>query len=624
VSYSLGVDLGTTFVAAAVARDDRVKMAALGERSLVTPSVVYVRNDGALLAGEPAGRRMLSNPDHVASEMKRRLGDPTPLVLGGAAYPVTDLLGTLLRDVLDRVAAEEGGPPERLILTHPANWGPYQRTLFAEVARFAGVTRWWTVTEPEAAAAHYAATHTMAVGEVIAVYDLGGGTFDATVVRRTENGIEVLGTPHGIERLGGADLDEAILSFVNHATGGALTALNMGDASTVVALARLRQDCVLAKEALSVDTEATIPVSLPGRHLEVQLSRRQFEDIIRTLVESTIGALSRALHSASITPDRLSTVLMVGGSSHIPLVRRMLEEHLRCRTVVDAHPKHAVALGAATLIRSAWGADSGTPAMPQLVEHVAAPEPPAAGGTEAGTTTGAANAGRRRRRVTLAAGLLLLAGAGTGLGASLSQDATGGQQQHAAVAAPSSGSPGSGGTATRAVVLPTDVPGLIKALTADSSLAGARTQPLVAQLGAVATRVGEERRQAALRALGIVGGAGVHADLASAVTTAVSPVTVLNTPADLIADLQPNPRLGGPNAGLLLGCMQEFRGHTPQQQQQEAQETLASLPAWAASGGIRADLVDAAVRIVTPVAQGRKVFNDVEAAGGTAATPGGG
>jgi hypothetical protein len=108
------------------------------------------------------------------------------------------------------------------------------------------------------------------------------------------------------------------------------------------------------------------------------------------------------------------------------------------------------------------------------------------------------------------------------------------------------------------------------------------------------------------------------------VTTAVSPVTVLNTPADLIADLQPNPRLGGPNAGLLLGCMQEFRGHTPQQQQQEAQETLASLPAWAASGGIRADLVDAAVRIVTPVAQGRKVFNDVEAAGGTAATPGGG
>jgi hypothetical protein len=173
------------------------------------------------------------------------------------------------------------------------------------------------------------------------------------------------------------------------------------------------------------------------------------------------------------------------------------------------------------------------------------------------------------------------------------------------------------------VVLPTDVPGLIKALTADASLAGARTQTLVAQLDAVAARAGEERRQAALRALGIVGGTGVEAQLASAVTTAVSPVTVLNTPADMIADLQPNPRLGGPNAGLLLGCMQEFRGRTPPQQQQEAHDILATLPAWAANGGIRADLVDAAVRIVTPVAQGRKVFDDVEA-GGSAPTPGGG
>jgi actin-like ATPase involved in cell morphogenesis len=674
--YCLGVDLGTTFVAAAVARADQVTMAGLGDRSVVMPSVVYARDDGALVTGESAGRRVVSHPDRVAAEIKRRLGDPTPLLLGGSAYSVTDLLGTLLRDVLDRVAAEQGGPPESVMLTHPANWGPHQQTLFAEVARSAGAANWRTVTEPEAAAAHYAATRPMAVGEVIAVYDFGGGTFDATVLGRTEHGIEVLGTPQGIERLGGADLDEAILSFVNHASGGALTALDLRDPSTVVALARLRQDCVLAKEALSLDVEATIPVFLPGRHLEVELSRTQLEDLIRAQVESTITALSSALQSASITPDRLSTVLLVGGSSQIPLVGRLIEERLGCRTVVDEHPKHAVALGAAALARAAGGTGSGAPVLPLFPEHVPAagnhvpaagnrvtaagnrvtaagnhvtdpgnhvtaagnhvtdpgdraPEtqlttvgriPAARGPAAEGTTgaaTGAATPGRHRRGIAIAASLLLLAGAATGLGVSLPQSGTGSLQQAAAQqqpagAAPTGGSPEPAPVATPAVVLPSDVPGLVNAVTADNSLAGAQTQPLVAQLNAVTAGTGEARRQAALGALGIVGGTGVRPELASAVTTAVTPFTVLNTPADMIADLEPNPALGGPNAFRVLGCMQEFRGHTPQQQQSESQEILELLPTWSANGGVRADLVEATVRIVTPVAQGQKSFSDVE------------
>lgn len=353
MGYCLGVDLGTTFVAAAVARDERVEMVSLGDRSVVMPSTVYVRDDGQVITGDAAARRAVSNPDRVASEIKRRLGDPLPLMLGGSGHPVTDLLGTLLRDVLTRVSAEQGGPPDVVMLTHPATWGPYRRELFEEVPRFAGVEQWRTVTEPEAAAAYYAATREMAAGEVIAVYDLGGGTFDATVLGRTETGIEVLGTPEGIERLGGADLDEAILTFVNHAAGGALAELDLGDANTVVALARLRQDCVLAKEALSLDTEIVIPVFLPGRHLDVALGRSQFEGMIRAQVESTIGTLNRALRSAGIPPSQLSAVLLVGGSAQIPCVARTIGEQLGCPTVVDAHPKHPVALGAATMARSA-------------------------------------------------------------------------------------------------------------------------------------------------------------------------------------------------------------------------------------------------------------------------------
>jgi YVTN family beta-propeller protein len=351
VDHCLGVDLGTTFVAAAVAHDTNVEMFVLGDRSTVIPAAVFARDDGVLVTGDAAARRVVSNPDRVATEIKRRLGDPTPVLLGGTSYAVTDLLGALLHDVLTRVSAERG-EPEIVVLTHPANWGPFRRELFEEVPRSAGLSSALTVTEPEAAAAHYAATRQLDEGEVIAVYDLGGGTFDATVVQRVADGIEILGSPDGIERLGGTDFDEAVLSFVNHASGGALTELDLSDPKTVVALSRLRQDCILAKEALSLDTEATIPVLLPTRHQNVQLTRAQFEDMIRAPVESTIGTLSRALRAAEVSPDQLSAVLLVGGSSRIPLISRMISEKLGRPTVVDTHPKHAVALGAATLAQA--------------------------------------------------------------------------------------------------------------------------------------------------------------------------------------------------------------------------------------------------------------------------------
>jgi YVTN family beta-propeller protein len=355
VTYCLGVDLGTTFVAAAIAHDQSLEMAALGDRSTVMPAAVYLREDGVLVTGDAAARRSVSHPDRVAMEIKRRLGDPTPVLLGGTSHAVTDLLGALLHEVLARVGAERGGPPDEVVLTHPANWGPFRRELFEEVPRFAGLSTALTVTEPEAAAAYYAATRRLAAGDVIAVYDLGGGTFDATVLQRTAGGIEILGSPEGIERLGGADFDEAVLAYVNHATGGALSELDLGDTQTVVALARLRQDCVLAKEALSLDTEATIPVFLPGRHLDVRITRAEFEDMIRAPVESTIGTLARALRTADVAPGRLSAVLLVGGSSRIPLIGRMIAQELGRPTVVDAHPKHSVALGAAILAQAHTG-----------------------------------------------------------------------------------------------------------------------------------------------------------------------------------------------------------------------------------------------------------------------------
>jgi YVTN family beta-propeller protein len=353
VGYSLGVDLGTTFVAAAVASATRVEMFTLGDRSVVAPAIVYLREDGALVTGEAASLRAVSSPDRVSREFKRRLGNPTPVILGGQPHTVTALLGTLLRDVVHKVIETEGEPPDNVVLTHPANWGPFRRALFEEVPQHAGLANPPMVTEPEAAAAHYAASRLLTDGQTIAVYDLGGGTFDATVLRARPGGVEILGTPEGIERLGGVDFDESILSYVDYTSDGALSELDMRDPQIIVALARLRQDCTLAKEALSVDTETILPVLLPGRHFDVRITRSDFEDMIRAPIESTIGALSRTLHSAQVQPTDLSAVLLVGGSSRIPLIAQMVSAELGRPTVVDIHPKYAVALGAATLAAQA-------------------------------------------------------------------------------------------------------------------------------------------------------------------------------------------------------------------------------------------------------------------------------
>ncbi|HWN32031.1 MAG TPA: Hsp70 family protein, partial [Pseudonocardia sp.] len=348
MGYSLGVDLGTTFVAAATAQDSPSEMVTLGDRSVVMPAVVFVREDGTAVIGEAALRRAASNPERAAQGFKRRLGDPTPMLLGGQRRTAVDLLAAVLRDVLARVTSTEGAPPESVVLTHPANWGPFRRGLFEEVPTLAGLTDTVTITEPEAAATHYTATRRLVDGQVVAIYDLGGGTFDVTVLRKRPDGIDILGAPEGIERLGGIDFDDAVLRHVDDASGGALRDLDARDPKIMVALARLRQDCVLAKESLSVDTETVVPVFLPDRQFEVPITRAQFEDLIRAQVESTIGALTRTVRSAQVSPDELSAVLLVGGSSRIPLVAQMVSEELGRPTLVDTHPKYAVALGAAT------------------------------------------------------------------------------------------------------------------------------------------------------------------------------------------------------------------------------------------------------------------------------------
>jgi YVTN family beta-propeller protein len=175
----------------------------------------------------------------------------------------------------------------------------------------------------------------------------GGGTFDAAVLRKSAVGFELLGVPEGIERLGGIDFDEAVVGHVLGFLGAAVGGLDVSDPVVVAALARLRADCVAAKEALSADTEVSIPVLLPSVQTEIRLTRSEFESMIRPPLAETTAVLGRALVAAGVSAGELAAVLLVGGSSRIPLVGQLVAAELGRPVAIDVHPKHAVAEGAA-------------------------------------------------------------------------------------------------------------------------------------------------------------------------------------------------------------------------------------------------------------------------------------
>ena len=348
MTYVLGIDLGTTFSAAAVARDGRAEMVTLGTRSASIPSVVVLHPHGDVLVGEAAERRAAAEPTRTAREFKRRLGDPVPIVLGGEQYGAEALMAHLLRWIVERVTELEGGPPDLIVISHPANYGSYKKELLFEAVRLADVAPIDLITEPEAAAVHYAGLSRVEDGEVVAVYDFGGGTFDAAVVRKGAAGFELIGTPEGMERFGGIDFDQAVLAHVQDSLGGVLEDLDPNDPAVLTGIARLRDESRDAKEALSSDTDATIPVMLPNVQTEVRLTRSEFESMIRPRLNETVAALERAVRSAGIDMAGVSKVLLVGGSSRIPLVSDVVKEATGRPVAVDAHPKHSIALGAAT------------------------------------------------------------------------------------------------------------------------------------------------------------------------------------------------------------------------------------------------------------------------------------
>ncbi|MEO1061698.1 MAG: Hsp70 family protein [Actinomycetota bacterium] len=375
--YSVGIDLGTTYSAAAIARDDRVEMFSLEHAGVATPSVVWVGADGNVLIGAGAARKTAVEPERGARLFKRRFGDDVPMYLGGVPYAPEELTRLLLADIVERVERQEGARPDKAVLTHPAAWGGFRLELLESAARATNLSDITLLPEPVAAAIDYAGRERIEADALVAVYDLGGGTFDTAVLRADDEGFTVLGTPDGVEGFGGADLDDAVFRLVAQGMGG-FGDLDPDDPVVARSVVELRTNCREAKEALSNETSTSVLAMLPGRDpQEVRLTRTELEDLVRPRLTETVAALERTVASAGLEVDDLDRILLVGGASRMPLVGEIVADGIRAPLAIDTHPKHAIAQGAALVAARLAAPPAPTPA-PEPRAPAPAPTPPVA------------------------------------------------------------------------------------------------------------------------------------------------------------------------------------------------------------------------------------------------------
>lgn len=352
--YFLAIDVGTSRTAAATARSapDGALLAAslpLGRNADSTPTTVFV-SDSGLLFGDAAERRGTAQPERLVREFKRRIGDDVPIVAGDRRFSPQDLYALVVGWVIGTAVEREGQHPAGIAVSVPVTWGEYRTQLVRDAIGRLGWSDVQVITEPEAAARHYESTHPLDSGRALAVYDFGGGTFDTVILQKMPDGnVDFVGSPVGIPDLGGADFDDIVLRHTVRAAGIPASALAgvESDAGLRMALASLRRECVDAKESLSFDGEAVVPVLIGDGHGAVRLTRAEFEDMIEPEIERTVEVLEIALEQSGLTADDLDAILLTGGTSRIPRVAQLLSERFDRPIAIDADPKAIIALGAA-------------------------------------------------------------------------------------------------------------------------------------------------------------------------------------------------------------------------------------------------------------------------------------
>ena len=345
----VGIDLGTTNSEVAAFVDGQVRVLGPGDQRIL-PSCVGFTPTGELLVGEPARNQLTLYPDRTVRSIKRMMGSQETVTLGDKTFTPPEISALILRELVEWAAPSLGKRPEKAVITVPAYFSDAQRSATREAGALAGLEVVRILNEPTAASLAYGFAD--GTRHTALIYDLGGGTFDVSVVTVEGDITEVLAS-HGNNRLGGDDFDDLLAERLaqefqkQHGID-----VRQGHAS---AKARLWWAAEEAKKKLSQEPYVAIReealVTLAGKplHLETEISRLDYENLIRHLAESTLDSVSKALQDAGKKPSDMDAVLLVGGSTRTPLIFNLLTERMGIEPRQDVHPDLCVALGAGVL-----------------------------------------------------------------------------------------------------------------------------------------------------------------------------------------------------------------------------------------------------------------------------------
>ena len=347
MSKIIGIDLGTTNSCVAVMEGGEAVVIPNAEGNRTTPSVVAFSKDGERMVGQVAKRQAITNPDRTIMSIKREMGSNYKVNIDGKAYTPQEISAMILQKLKADAEAYLGQTVTEAVITVPAYFTDAQRQATKDAGKIAGLDVKRIINEPTAAAVAYGVDKEKA--QKVMVYDLGGGTFDVSILDIDDGVIEVLATA-GNNRLGGDDFDKCVMDWMaaefKKDTGIDLT----GDK---VAMQRLKEAAEKAKIELSGVTSTNI--NLPyitadatgPKHLDLTLTRAKFDQLTANLVEATSGPVKQAMSDAGLSSSDISKVLMVGGSSRIPAVQEMVKKLTGKEGFKGINPDECVAMGAA-------------------------------------------------------------------------------------------------------------------------------------------------------------------------------------------------------------------------------------------------------------------------------------
>ena len=347
MSKVIGIDLGTTNSCVAVMEGGEAVVIPNAEGNRTTPSVVAFSKTGERMVGQVAKRQAITNPDRTISSIKREMGSDYKVNVDGKAYTPQEISAMILQKLKSDAEAYLGQTVSEAVITVPAYFTDAQRQATKDAGKIAGLDVKRIINEPTAAALAYGVDKEQS--QKIMVYDLGGGTFDVSILDIDDGVIEVLATA-GNNRLGGDDFDECIMKWM---VSEFKRTDNVDLSGDKVAMQRLKEAAEKAKIELSGVTTSNI--NLPyitadatgPKHLDLTLTRAKFNELTAHLVEATAGPVRQALGDAGLTGNDIHKVLMVGGSSRIPAVQDMVKKLTGKEGFKGINPDECVAMGAA-------------------------------------------------------------------------------------------------------------------------------------------------------------------------------------------------------------------------------------------------------------------------------------